>query len=134
MARMRLTRPARASGDPVAPPAPDTGLVLSGGSINGIFLQLGFLQAVRASGLWPSIGWVYGTSAGAFSGWATALDAIDEHERFLMGLQPDDVFAPHDLWRAALVGLHRYTLPETVAERLGDPVDLARRIGAGPAS
>ena len=132
MARMRLKRPAPQPDGPVTPPAPDTGLVLSGGSINGIFLQLGFLQAVRASGLWPAIGWVYGTSAGAFSGWATALDAIDEHERFLMGLQPDDVFAAHDLWRAALVGLHRYTLPETVAERLGDPVDLARRIGEGP--
>ena len=132
MARMRLKRPAPQPDGPVTPPAPDTGLVLSGGSINGIFLQLGFLKAVRASGLWPMIGWVYGTSAGAFSGWATALDAIDEHERFLMGLQPDDVFAAHDLWRAALVGLHRYTLPETVAERLGDPVDLARRIGKGP--
>jgi predicted acylesterase/phospholipase RssA len=132
MARMRLKRPAPRPDGPVGPPVPDTGLVLSGGSVNGIFLQLGFLQAVRASGLWPAIGWVYGTSAGAFSGWATALDAIDEHERFLMGLQPDDVFAAHDLWRAALVGLHRYTLPETVAERIGDPVDLARRIREGP--
>lgn len=117
---------------PIAPPAPDTALVLSGGSINGIFLQLGFLQAVRASRLWEDVGWVYGTSAGAFSGWAAALDAVDEHERFLMGLQPDDVFAAHDLWRAALVGLHRYTLPDTVAEQLGDPVELARRISEGP--
>jgi predicted acylesterase/phospholipase RssA len=117
---------------PAAAPAMDTALVLSGGSINGIFLQLGFLQAIRASDLWPAVGWVYGTSAGAFSGWAAALDAIDEHERFLMELQPDDVFAAHDLWRAALVGLHRYTLPETVARRLGDPVELARRIRQGP--
>ena len=110
----------------------DTAVVLSGGSINGIFLQLGFLQALRASDLWPRIGWVYGTSAGALSGWSTALDNLDEHERFLMELQPEDVFAAHDLWRAPFVGLHRYALPDTVAERLGDPVELARRVQAGP--
>ena len=109
-----------------------TALVVSGGSVNGIFLQLGFLQAVRASGLWPDVGWLYGTSAGALSGWAAALDAVDEHERFLMELQPADVFAAHDLWRTPFLGLHRYTLPETVAERLGDPVELARRLQAGP--
>ena len=49
-----------------------------------------------------------------------------------MGLQPEDVFAAHDLWRAPFVGLHRYALPETVAERLGDPVELARRVQEGP--
>jgi predicted acylesterase/phospholipase RssA len=134
MPRMRLKRLASTTEEPVAavePPAPDLGVVLSGGSINGIFLQLGFLQAIRDSGLWPAIGWVYGTSAGALSGWAVALDALDEHERFLMELQPEDVFAARDLWRAPLVGLHRYTLPETVAERLGDPVELARSFADG---
>jgi len=110
----------------------DTAVVLSGGSVNGIFLQLGFLQALRQSDLWPRIGWVYGTSAGALSGWALVLDDLDEHERFLMGMQPEDVFAAHDLWRAPFVGLHRYTLPETVAERLGDPVELARQVQASP--
>ena len=49
-----------------------------------------------------------------------------------MELQPEDVFAAHDLWRAPFVGLHRYTLPDTVAERLGDPVELARRVQASP--
>jgi predicted acylesterase/phospholipase RssA len=112
-------------------PRPDTAVVLSGGSINGIFLQLGFLQALRESELWSRIGWVYGTSAGALSGWATALDALDDHEGFLMQLQPEDVFAAHDLWRLPFVGLHRYALPETVAERLGDPVELARRLQEG---
>ena len=110
----------------------DTALVTSGGSVNGIFLQLGFLQAVSASELWAAVGWLYGTSAGALSGWAAALDAVDEHERFLMEMQPADVFAAHDLWRTPFVGLHRYTLPETVAERLGDPIELARRLKAGP--
>jgi predicted acylesterase/phospholipase RssA len=109
----------------------DTAVVLSGGSVNGIFLQLGFLQALRESDLWRRIGWVYGTSAGAMSGWAVAMDSLDEHEEFLMQLQPEDVFAAHDLWRAPFVGLHRYTLPETVAERLGDPVELARRVQEG---
>ena len=114
----------------VARPGHDTALVLSGGSINGIFLQLGFLRALLESPLWERVGWVYGTSAGALSGWAAALDAVEEHERFLMQLQPEDVFAAHDLWRTPFVGLHRYTLPDTVAERLGDPVELARRLQA----
>jgi predicted acylesterase/phospholipase RssA len=109
----------------------DTAVVLSGGSVNGIYLQLGFLQALRASDLWRRIGWVYGTSAGALSGWATAMDALDEHEEFLMGLQSEDVFAANDIWRAPFVGLHRYSLPDTVRERLGDPVDLARRVQEG---
>jgi predicted acylesterase/phospholipase RssA len=132
VARLRLKRIPRRPERLEPAAAPGTGLVLSGGSINGIYLQLGFLQAVRESSIWPDVGWVFGTSAGAFSGWAAALDAVDEHERFLMGLQPEDVFAAHDLWRAALVGLHRYTLPDTVAERLGDPVELARQIARGP--
>lgn len=132
MARMRRRRPTIPPADePAERPEPDTGLVLSGGSINGIFLQLGFLQALRDRPIWESIGWVYGTSAGALSGWAVALDALDEHERFLMELQPEDVFEARDLWRTPLVGLHRYTLPETVAERLGDPVELARRFADG---
>lgn len=109
----------------------DTAVVLSGGSVNGIYLQLGFLQALRASDLWRRIGWVYGTSAGALSGWATAMDALDEHEEFLMGLQSEDVFAANDIWRAPFVGLHRYSLPDTVRERLGNPVDLARRVQEG---
>ena len=129
---MRLGHFSRRDVEPVKPAEPSTALVLSGGSINGIFLQLGFLQALRASGLWPHVGWVYGTSAGALSGWAAALDAVDEHERFLMEMQPADVFAAHDLWRTPFVGLHRYTLPETVTERLGDPVELARQLKAGP--
>ena len=122
-----LQQPETVEGAPL-----DTAVVLSGGSINGVFLQLGFLQALQASDLWPRIGWVYGTSAGALSGWATALDNLDEHERFLMELQPEDVFAAHDLWRAPFVGLHRYALPDTVAARLGDPVELARRVQASP--
>lgn len=129
---MRLRRLARPPEASAPTPAVDTALVLSGGSVNGIYLQLGFLQVIRASGLWPAVGWVYGTSAGAFSGWAAARDAIDDHEQFLMELQPDDVFEAQELWRTPFVGLHRYALPETVAERLGDPVEAARELRDGP--
>lgn len=129
---MRLGHFSRRDVEPVKPSEPSTALVLSGGSVNGIFLQLGFLKAVRASGLWPQVGWVYGTSAGALSGWAAALDAVDAHERFLMEMQPADVFEAHDLWRTPFVGLHRYRLPETVTERLGDPVELAKELKTGP--
>ena len=129
---MRLGNLSRRDIERAEPARPDTAVVMSGGSVNGIFLQLGFLLALRASGLWPDVGWVYGTSAGALSGWAAALDAVDEHEQFLMGMQPADVFAAHDLWRTPFVGLHRYTLPETVSARLGDPVELARRLRVGP--
>lgn len=129
---MRLMRFPRPEKLVAAPPAVDTALVLSGGSVNGIFLQLGFLQVIRESDLWPSVGWIYGTSAGAFSGFAAARDAIDEHERFLMDLQPHDIFEAHDLWRMPFVGLHRYSLPDTVRDRLGDPVELTRALREGP--
>ena len=129
---MRLKRSPRPEELVAAPPAVDTALVLSGGSINGIFLELGFLQVIRESNIWPTVGWVYGTSAGAFSGFAAARDAIDEHERFLIGLQPQDVFEAHELWRTPFVGLHRYSLPDTVRERLGDPVELSRTLRDGP--
>ena len=130
---MRLRRLARPPEASEAMPAVDTALVLSGGSVNGIYLQLGFLQVIRASGLWPAVGWVYGTSAGA-SGWAAARDEIDAHERFLMGMQPEDVFEAQDLWRTPFVGLHRYALPDSVAEQLGDPVEAARALREARAS
>jgi predicted acylesterase/phospholipase RssA len=129
---MRLRRLAQPPEASAPTPAADTALVLSGGSINGIYLELGFLQVIRESELWPAVGWVYGTSAGAFSGWAAARDRVDEHERFLMGLQPEDVFEAQDLWRTPFVGLHRYALPDSVAEQLGDPVEAARALRDGP--
>ena len=129
---MRLRRLAQPPDEPTTSPVADTALVLSGGSVNGIYLQLGFLQVIRESRLWPAVGWVCGTSAGAFSGWAAARDEIDEHERFLMGMQPQDVFEAQDLWRTPFVGLHRYALPDSVAEQLGDPVEAARALRDGP--
>src|SRR2546423_12292471 len=77
----------------------DVAVVLSGGAVNGVLLELGFLQRLRASTLWPRVGWIYGTSAGALSGTMAALDRLDALERFMLELQPDDVFRPHSLWR-----------------------------------
>jgi predicted acylesterase/phospholipase RssA len=104
----------------------DVAIVLSGGGINGVLMELGFLQRVRASELWQRIGWIFGTSAGAVSGTMAALDRLPQLERFLLSLRPEEAFRPNRLWRLPLLGLHDYTLPATVADRLGDPVELAR--------
>ena len=42
----------------------DVAIVLSGGGVNGVLLQLGFLRRLRTSSLWPRVGCIYGTSAG----------------------------------------------------------------------
>ena len=46
----------------------DVAIVLSGGGVNGVLLQLGFLKRLRESELWPRVGCIYGTSAGALTG------------------------------------------------------------------
>ena len=110
----------------------DVAVVLSGGAINGVLMELGFLKRLRESELWPRIGWIYGTSSGALSGTMAALDRLDELEAFMLRLQPEDAFRPHSLWRLPLLGSHDYRLPETVAERLGDLVPLARDLASAP--
>src|SRR5919198_6423486 len=107
-------------------------VVLSGGAVNGVLLELGFLKRLRETDLWPRVGWIYGTSAGALSGTMAALDRLDELERFMEELQPDETFRPHRLWRLPLLGTHDYRLPATVAERLDDPVELARALQDAP--
>jgi predicted acylesterase/phospholipase RssA len=99
-------------------------IVLSGGGINGFLLELGFLKRLRETALWPRVGWIYGTSAGALSGAMAALDRFDDLERFLIDLQPQDVFRPRRVWQLA-GGPHDYALPETVAARLGPPEEIA---------
>jgi predicted acylesterase/phospholipase RssA len=110
----------------------DVAVVLSGGAVNGVLLELGFLQRLRASTLWPRVGWIYGTSAGALSGTMAALDRLDALERFMLELQPDDVFRPHSLWRLPLLGSHDYRLPETIDERLGDIEQVADELASSP--
>ena len=110
----------------------DVAVVLSGGAVNGVLLELGFLQRLRASTLWPRVGWIYGTSAGALSGTMAALDRLDALERFMLELQPDDVFRPHSLWRLPLLGSHDYRLPDTIAERLGNIEQIAAELASSP--
>jgi predicted acylesterase/phospholipase RssA len=110
----------------------DVAVVLSGGAVNGVLVELGFLKRLRESDLWARIGWIYGTSAGALTGTMAALDRLDELEEFMLRLQPEDTFRPHSLWRLPLLGSHDYRLPHTVAEHFGDLEDLARDLAVSP--
>jgi predicted acylesterase/phospholipase RssA len=110
----------------------DVALVLSGGGMNGLLLELGFLRRIRESRLWDRVGWVYGTSAGALSGVMAALDRLEEMEEFVLALRPQETFRPNRLWQTPLNGLHDYVLPETIAERLAPIEELARELAASP--
>jgi predicted acylesterase/phospholipase RssA len=112
--------------------ARDVALVLSGGGMNAMLLEIGFLRRVRESDLWPRVGWIYGTSAGALAGVLAALDRIDDLERFCLELEPDETFRPNRLWQLPLTGLHDYALPDTIAARVGDPSELAAALAAAP--
>src|SRR5467141_3632189 len=92
----------------------DVGVVLSGGGVNGVMMELGFLQRLRESMLWPRIAAIFGTSSGALCGSLAALDRLDDLERFLMALQPEQTFRPNRLWRLPFLGLHDYALPQTI--------------------
>ena len=100
--------------------------------MNGVLMELGFLRRLRESEYWRRVGWIFGTSAGALSGTLAAVDRLDDLERFLLQLRPEETFRPHRLWQLPLVGLHDYALPKTIAERLGDRVELAREVAAAP--
>jgi predicted acylesterase/phospholipase RssA len=110
----------------------DVAVVLSGGAVNGVLMELGFIKRLRESDLWPRVGWIYGTSSGALSGTMAALDRLDDLEDFMLRLQPEETFRPHSLWRLPLLGSHDYRLPETVAERIGDLVPLSRELATAP--
>ena len=110
----------------------DVAIVLSGGGMNGVLLELGFLQRLRESSLWPRVGCIFGTSAGAVTGTMAALDRLEDLEEFVLGLQPGDIFRPQRLWRLPLNGLHEYALPATIADRLIDPLQLAEDLAKAP--
>ena len=110
----------------------DVAVVLSGGGMNGVLMEAGFLRRLRESSLWPRIGVYFGTSAGALAGSMAALDRLEELEDFLYRLGPEDTFRANRLWRLPLLGTHDYVLPRTVAERLGDPVAAARELADAP--
>ena len=107
----------------------DVALVLSGGGINGILLELGFLKRLSETSLWPRVGWIYGTSAGALAGSMAALARLADLEEFLLGIQPQDAFRPRAVWQFP-GGLHDYTLPSTVADRIGSPDELGAALAA----
>ena len=109
----------------------DVAVVLSGGGINGVLLELGFLRRLSETDLWRRIGWIHGTSAGALSGTMAALDRLDDLESFLLDLQPADAFRPRPIWQFP-GGLHDYTLPDTIAERFGSPAELGAALAASP--
>lgn len=106
----------------------DVALVLSGGAINGVLMEAGFLKRLRESELWPRVGWIFGTSAGALAGVLAALDRTDDLEQFLLELRPDEVFRPNRLWRLPLIGLHEYALPDTIDRKVGDLTAIAEEL------
>jgi predicted acylesterase/phospholipase RssA len=106
-------------------------VVLSGGGINGALLELGFLRRLSETDLWRRIGWIYGTSAGALAGTMAALDRLDDLEEFLLGLAPQDAFRPRPIWQFP-GGLHDYTLPATIADRIGPPEVVGATLAASP--
>ena len=110
-------------------PRRDVALVLSGGGINAVLLELGFLRRLSETSLWPRVGWIYGTSAGALAGTMAALDRLGDLEEFLLGIQPQDAFRPRAVWQFP-GGLHDYTLPTTVADRIGSPEELGAALAA----
>ena len=107
----------------------DVAVVLSGGGINGVLLELGFLKRLNEDPLWSRIGWIYGTSAGALAGTMAALGRLDDLEEFLLGIQPDDAFRPRPMWQLP-GGPHDYTLPATIADRIGQPAELGSALAA----
>ena len=96
--------------------------------MNGVLMEHGFMLRLRESSLWPRVGWIFGTSAGALVGSMAALERLGELEEFLLTLQPEDTFRPNRLWRLPFLGLHEYALPQTIAERFGDLTEFAREL------
>jgi predicted acylesterase/phospholipase RssA len=93
-------------------------------------MELGFLQRLRESELWERIGVFFGTSAGALAGCMAVLDKLDDLERFLLELRPEDTFRAQRLWRLPLLGTHDYVLPRTIDERIGNLGELAHDVAA----
>jgi predicted acylesterase/phospholipase RssA len=110
----------------------DVGIVLSGGGVNGVMMELGFLQRLRQSVLWPRIAVIVGTSSGALSGSMAALDRLPELEEFLLSLQPEQTFRPNRLWRLPFLGLHDYVLPQTLEDWFGGVSTLAQLLVEAP--
>jgi len=110
----------------------DLAIVLSGGGMNGLLMELGFLRRLRQDPRWERVGWVYGTSAGALSGVMAVRDRLDELEEFVLELRPEETFRPNRLWQLPFTGLHDYALPDTIAARLVPIEVVAEQAAASP--
>ena len=108
----------------------DVAVVLSGGGMSGVVMELGFLQRLQESDVWDRVGVVFGTSAGALAGCMAVLERLDELEKFLLRLRPEETFRANRLWRLPLLGTHDYVLPRTIAEHFGDLGPLALELAA----
>ncbi len=108
----------------------DLAIVLSGGGMNGLLMEIGFLRRLREDALWERLGWIYGTSAGALSGVMAVCDRLDQLEEFVLALRPEETFRPNRLWQLPFAGLHDYALPDTIAERL-EPIEQIAAEAAG---
>src|SRR3954453_5149600 len=95
-------------------------------------MELGFLQRLRESMLWPRVAAIFGTSSGALCGWLAALDRLGQGEEFLLGLPPEQPFRPNRLWRLPFLGLHDYALPKTIDDWFGSLEQLAVDLAAAP--
>ena len=107
-------------------------VVLSGGGVNGVLMELGFLKRLRESPLWERMAVIYGTSSGALAGSMAALDRVDDLEQFLLALRPEQTFKPNRLWRLPFLGLHDYALPETIRSWFGDFDAVATQLAQSP--
>jgi hypothetical protein len=58
-----------------------------------------------------------------------ALNRLDDLEEFILTLQPEEVFRPRRVWQIP-GGLHDYTLPDTIAARLGEAHELGLALAA----
>jgi predicted acylesterase/phospholipase RssA len=110
----------------------DVGVVLSGGGVNGVLMELGFLKRLREDPLWERITVIFGTSSGALAGSLAALDRLADLERFLLALRPEETFRPNRLWRLPFLGLHDYALPETIRSWFGEWESVATQLAAAP--
>jgi hypothetical protein len=106
-------------------------VVLSGGGINGVLLELGFLRRLSE------------TDSGAGSAGSTEPRPARSPERWRRstasttsrssssGSHPRTAFRPRPIWQFP-GGLHDYTLPATIADRIGPPEVVGAKLAASP--
>ncbi len=120
-------------------------LVLPGGFVTGGALQVGFLKALKESGLLDKVSFIAGTSVGALNGSLAALGEVGKLEKIWLSLRPRDVFrrkaflylvwSQFAVWIAGKLGVldsHRATriLSRRLHKFLRDPIFHANSLNA----